>query len=147
MSNSITGKTYSEKLKDPRWQRMRLEIFERDNWTCISCGDSTNTLHIHHKRYFKGCNPWEYDPNCLETLCVICHENEHNLISGTEEPERKQEHLLVRKHGDNHLTAIQTHIDILMLKLSKGVPKELEIEILKNVIYLQQKKKEYLNGK
>jgi len=26
--------TYSEKLKDPRWQKKRLEILSRDNFTC-----------------------------------------------------------------------------------------------------------------
>lgn len=30
----MTDKTYAEKLKDPRWQKRRLEIFERDDWTC-----------------------------------------------------------------------------------------------------------------
>jgi hypothetical protein len=140
-------KTYSDKLKDPRWQRKRLEIFERDNWTCVLCGDATNTLHIHHKVYFKNTDPWGYSSEHLETLCVSCHENEHEIISESREPERKQEHLLIKQHGDNHLTAIQTHIDILMQKLSKGVPKDLEIEIMKNILYLQQKRKEYLNGK
>ena len=28
--------SYSDKLKDPRWQRKRLEIFERDNWTSVT---------------------------------------------------------------------------------------------------------------
>lgn len=139
------AKSYADKLKDPRWQRKRLEIFQRDNWTCKSCGDIENTLHIHHKIYFKNTDPWDYDNKHLETLCVDCHQNEHNLISENVEPERKIEHFLIRQHGDTTLTAIQTHIDILMNKLSKGVPKELETEILKNIIYLQKKKKEYLN--
>jgi len=26
---------YSEKLKDPRWQRKRLAIFERDEWKML----------------------------------------------------------------------------------------------------------------
>ena len=30
---------YSEKLKDPRWQKKRLEILERDNFRCQYCGD------------------------------------------------------------------------------------------------------------
>jgi hypothetical protein len=138
------AKTYSEKLKDPRWQRKRLEIFERDNWTCLKCGDITSTLHIHHKVYFKGVDPWEYDGKHLETLCENCHSAEHGLISQAQEPERWQLLLSVKEHGDNTLTAIQTHIDILMTKLSKGVPKELETEILKNIIYLQNKKRDYL---
>lgn len=30
---------YKEKLKDPRWQKKRLQIFERDDWCCQKCGD------------------------------------------------------------------------------------------------------------
>ncbi len=30
--------TYSEKLRDPRWQKKRLQIFERDGWKCRVCG-------------------------------------------------------------------------------------------------------------
>jgi hypothetical protein len=26
---------YSDKLKDPRWQKKRLQIMERDNWCCL----------------------------------------------------------------------------------------------------------------
>ena len=65
--------TYSEKLRDPRWQKKRLQILKRDSFTCVCCCDSTNTLHVHHKCYVKGRNPWEYPDSNLETLCVTCH--------------------------------------------------------------------------
>ena len=52
--------TYSEKLKDPRWQKKRLEIFERDNWACKKCGDTDTTLHLHHLEY-QNCDPWDCD--------------------------------------------------------------------------------------
>jgi 5-methylcytosine-specific restriction endonuclease McrA len=65
---------YADKLKDPRWQRKRLEIFERDNWTCRFCGDNTNTLHIHHLRYIPFTEPWDYPDNLLVTVCDSCHE-------------------------------------------------------------------------
>ena len=68
-------KTYSEKLKDPRWQRKRLEIMNRDNFTCHICGDTRTTLHVHHRMYARGCDPWEYPDNHLITLCEKCHEN------------------------------------------------------------------------
>lgn len=67
------GKTYGELLKDPRWQRMRLEILERDEFRCQTCGDNKNTLHVHHRRYLKGHKPWEYDASDLVTLCEGCH--------------------------------------------------------------------------
>ena len=68
--------TYSEKLKDPRWQKKRLEILERDGWACQICGDSENPLHVHHRIYIKGNAPWDYDADSLVTLCEVCHEYE-----------------------------------------------------------------------
>jgi len=72
---------YAEKLKDPRWQKCRLLIFERDNFTCKWCGDDKLTLHVHHIEYKKGCDPWEYENEKLMTLCEKCHEMQH--LEGT----------------------------------------------------------------
>lgn len=66
--------TYYEQLKDPRWQRKRLEILERDEFACCDCGDKNETLHVHHSFYRKGLAPWEYDAAWLRTLCATCHE-------------------------------------------------------------------------
>lgn len=65
--------TYIELLKDPRWQRKRLEILQRDGWRCRKCGNEKGTLHVHHNYYSKGLNPWEYDDSTLRTLCEPCH--------------------------------------------------------------------------
>lgn len=65
--------TYVDLLKDPRWQRMRLRILERDAWTCQSCRETKQTLHVHHRRYERGKKPWEADENDLVTLCEACH--------------------------------------------------------------------------
>ena len=51
-------KTYQELLKDPRWQKKRLEIMEEHNFKCENCGDETETLNIHHGYYAKDCDPW-----------------------------------------------------------------------------------------
>ena len=69
---------YSDKLKDPRWQRKRLEILERDDFTCQSCMDSESTLVVHH-RYYENVEPWEYPNEALVTLCANCHEAQLNL--------------------------------------------------------------------
>ncbi len=66
--------TYSEKLKDPRWQKKRLEILKRDEFACKICGDTKSTLHIHHIAYSN--NPWETENRLLITLCEYCHEQE-----------------------------------------------------------------------
>lgn len=66
---------YAEKLKDPRWQKRRLEIMERDKWACQKCGSKEDTLHVHHVNYNKGAAPWEYDDKELVTFCLACHED------------------------------------------------------------------------
>lgn len=67
---------YSEKLKDPRWQKKRLQIMERDGWACRLCEDNQSTLAVHHRDYLPGRNPWDYPDNLLITLCEHCHEEE-----------------------------------------------------------------------
>ncbi len=64
---------YQQKLRDPRWQRKRLEIMERDGFSCQNCGDEKAPLHVHHKYYTRGSSPWEYDNSALVTLCEPCH--------------------------------------------------------------------------
>lgn len=72
----MPASTYAEKLRDPRWQKKRLEIFERDGWHCRRCGDSESTLHCHHMRYDRGGEPWDSPSEDLITLCESCHEGE-----------------------------------------------------------------------
>lgn len=71
----MSKRTYAEKLRDPRWQKKRLEILERDEWRCRRCGDPTKTLHVHHGYYEPGYEPWDYDSRTMWTLCEECHEN------------------------------------------------------------------------
>jgi hypothetical protein len=66
-------KTYSDKLKDPRWQKKRLEIFQRDEFKCIKCHDWQTELNIHHLKYSEN-NPWDEPNNNLITLCKDCHD-------------------------------------------------------------------------
>ncbi len=68
-------RTYAEKLRDPRWQKKRLEIMQRDGFQCTSCGDDSTTLNVHHSVYQKGAMPWEYEDHFLTTLCELCHAN------------------------------------------------------------------------
>jgi hypothetical protein len=71
--------TYSERLKDPRWQRRRLEILQRSDFSCERCEATDKTLHVHHKLYRKGAMPWEYADHELHALCEDCHEEEHHI--------------------------------------------------------------------
>lgn len=77
---------YSERLKHPMWQRKRLEILERDKFTCTSCLSEDQTLHVHHLYYVKGAEPWDYPSSSLITLCHECHAADHE-VSATIEKE------------------------------------------------------------
>ncbi len=66
-------KSYAEKLLDPRWQRKRLEVLQRDGFVCQNCSSRDKTLHVHHKCYLKGVEIWDYQDQYYQTLCVDCH--------------------------------------------------------------------------
>ena len=84
--NHITGierknQRYIEKFKDPRWQKKRLQILERDNWVCQSCGDDISMLIVHHLSYDDEAEgPWDYPDLLLITLCQECHFSAHKNI-------------------------------------------------------------------
>ena len=67
----------NELWKDPKWQKKRLEILERDGWRCRICKSDIYTLNVHHLYYKKDKKPWEYPKTSLITLCESCHEEEH----------------------------------------------------------------------
>lgn len=66
--------SYAQKLKDPRWQKVRLRVMEAQSWTCQCCDSEEDTLHVHHGLYEKGKEPWEANPQTLWTVCENCHE-------------------------------------------------------------------------
>jgi hypothetical protein len=66
--------SYFEKLRDPRWQRKRLEILGAQGFTCQRCSDGSSPLHVHHAFYAKGLEPWEYEAGAYVVLCESCHE-------------------------------------------------------------------------
>jgi hypothetical protein len=64
---------YIKLLKHPKWQKKRLKILKRDNFTCQLCNDKNTTLHIHHQKYIPHRKPWQYNNEYLITLCEDCH--------------------------------------------------------------------------
>jgi 5-methylcytosine-specific restriction endonuclease McrA len=70
--------SWSEQYKHPNWQRMRLFIFNRDNFTCQICNNHHRLLHVHHTKYFQNKFIWEIDQSTLVTLCEVCHSRKHN---------------------------------------------------------------------
>lgn len=65
--------SYARQLKDPRWQKRRLQLMEAAHWTCRYCGAKDKPLHIHHLAYHRQTLPWDYADALLVVLCEDCH--------------------------------------------------------------------------
>jgi hypothetical protein len=89
--------TYSEKLRDPRWQKLRLSVLERDSFKCTLCGDKETELHVHHEEY--SGDPWEADFEKLKTLCKHCH----RLIESLKNLNLLQYKILKKKYDNYYL--------------------------------------------
>jgi 5-methylcytosine-specific restriction endonuclease McrA len=76
--------------ESPKYKSWRIKVFQRDGFTCQSCGKVGNGIQAHHiisvvkdvKRIF--------DINNGITLCIECHK----LIHKSNKPKRKQGELL-----------------------------------------------------
>ena len=118
---------YSEKLKDPRWQKKRLEIFERDEWFCRKCGDDKATLAVHHLFYRPNTDPWDYPNEDLLTLCEECHSEEYE---GRPEAERV---LLNELKSDRYFHADIINIAYIFAMINKinpPFPNEVIVDVL-----------------
>ena len=94
-NKAARSRAYGEKLKDPRWQKMRLQVLARDQWCCQLCFNSEATLHIHHFYYEAGKEPWDYPHEAFTTLCESCHAEE-----GEDRPQEEKALLLqLKKKG------------------------------------------------
>jgi len=69
--------SYAEKLRDPRWQKKRLDVLESAGWECLECGATARELHVHHYWYEPKRLPWEYPDKCFGVLCGSCHSKWH----------------------------------------------------------------------
>jgi hypothetical protein len=67
--------TYSQKLRDARWQKKADMVKKRANNQCQDCAAS-GKLEAHHCYYTsmrEGYEPWEYPLSALRALCRECH--------------------------------------------------------------------------
>ncbi len=68
--------SYADKLRRPEWQEKRAAILKRARELCENCGEG-GRLHVHHKLYIAGREPWEYKDDQLIALCPSCHKYAH----------------------------------------------------------------------
>jgi hypothetical protein len=69
--------SYSSKT----WKEFSRGVIELDNFKCTHCGrtEQETTLQVHHKKYIRGCKPWEYATRDCETVCKGCHSSIHGF--------------------------------------------------------------------
>jgi hypothetical protein len=115
----MENKTYAEKLKDPRWQKKRLEIFQRDQFRCMECFSDEKSLQVHHIAY-KGKNPWDTPNELLITYCYECHQKEEDKLKAAGETFVK----LMRADGQRSIE-IEYFLSNLQLLAKKGLPHKL----------------------
>lgn len=96
----MTSTEYATKLRDPRWQKRRLEIFNAHQFTCQDCGAKERELHAHHCWYnMIDAEPWDYPDECFRCLCDECHSDRHVIERSVVFQFRK----LMARHDQDHL--------------------------------------------
>ena len=70
-------KTYAEKLKSPLWQKKRLQVFDRDNWTCQKYKIRGGKLHPHHIQNFAEHPELRFEVSNGITLSEKAHREFH----------------------------------------------------------------------
>lgn len=142
----MSKKTYSEKLKHPKWQRKRLEIMNRDNFKCKLCNDTETTLNVHHLSYSEG-EPWDIENNQLITLCQECHhevglmENMDNSFTFHDIDILKYEYT-----NDTKILVIRMGYDIMVRLYKKNTPLDafyLGIDAIEEIQKLKNKAKKF----
>lgn len=98
---------YAEKLLDPRWQKLRLRVLERDGFTCRWCKAEDKTLNVHHLYYESGNEPWDYPLTAFLTLCRDCHQTESE---GRRAAEEKLLHAIRKAGLSNHHRGMLVHL-------------------------------------
>ncbi len=71
---------YLKSLNRTYWNEVKRMIRLRDNFACVRCGHRFN-LEVHHKTYYKNgksiVGSEKEHLECLELLCEVCHQKEH----------------------------------------------------------------------
>lgn len=64
----------SEELK--QWRK---DVFERDHYTCLVCGQVGGEINAHHIKSFKKYPELRFDVDNGVTLCIDCHKLKHKF--------------------------------------------------------------------
>ena len=71
--NGGVTKGYSKVRTSRRWREWRKEVFVRDNYTCLLCGERNVELHPHHLKGVTYFPKNRFEVNNGLTICKNCH--------------------------------------------------------------------------
>ena len=84
--------SYANKLRDPRWRKLRMDVLNMRGHKCQDCGRGNGEramesdepldecrLEVHHGYYVPQCEPWDYPVYALIVLCGACHHHRHTI--------------------------------------------------------------------
>lgn len=80
---------YKEQQQDERWISKSNEIKKRDNFTCQLCGKNHTKLNVHHIKYIKDKDYWDYPDELLMTVCEVCHQKIHGKYKASNSSKSK----------------------------------------------------------
>lgn len=80
----IDGRTTTNQLKRQQFrQQVKDEVLDRDDYTCVLCGQRGGDLHIDHIKDWSNYPSLRFDASNCRTLCVDCH---YKVTFGREKP-------------------------------------------------------------
>jgi len=110
--NIMTKEEYKILLLDTRWvDVVRVQVLNRDKYTCRNCKATNCMLHVHHLYYIKDKSPWEYPLKALVTLCADCHSKAHEKRTIASFMKKPSSTRRVKKNKSKDTTRIQGVIE------------------------------------
>lgn len=81
LAHTTTGSTQEWKRvrSSVAFKDWRKAVFERDDYTCLSCRQKGGRLHPHHVYSFTRYPGLRFDVDNGATLCEACHKNFHKI--------------------------------------------------------------------
>lgn len=82
---------FNQKLRQSeRYQKWRNAVFERDNYTCVWCGQHGGSLNADHILPFAKHPRLRFDVSNGRTLCILCHRQTNSYLSKGKKKRRKR---------------------------------------------------------
>ena len=64
----------------PQYIIWRIEVFQRDNYTCLDCGQKGGNINAHHLKEYAKFPELRFNIENGVTLCELCHKKKHKRV-------------------------------------------------------------------